>query len=204
MLIGLFDSGVGGLSVLAACRRELPQADYLYLDDRSHLPYGSKPRSEIIAIAERNIRTLFAAGAEACVIACNTATAAAAEHLRGKYPDKIIVGLEPAVKPALAATDGLVLLLTTPATASIKKYGPRVIVGAEPTLAEEIERAYPDPPRLRELAARTLARYSGYSAVVTGCSHYAHLSPYIPFPVFDGAEGAARRLKSLLKTVFGA
>lgn len=197
MLVGLFDSGVGGLSVLAACKRALPTAEYLYLDDHAHLPYGTKTQAEIIGIAERNINLLFSANCDAVVIACNTATAAAADYLRHKYPERIILGLEPAVKPALAQTDGKVLLLTTPATAHLKHYGDRVIMGVEPTLAADIEEAYGNPEALKSLAGRTLAKYSDYSAVVTGCSHYAHLIPFITCRVFDGAEGVARRLKTL-------
>lgn len=198
MLIGLFDSGVGGLSVLKACKRELPTAEYLYLDDHAHLPYGTKTQSEIIDIAEKNINLLFSANCDAVAIACNTATAAAADYLRRRYPDRIILGLEPAVKPALAACRGKVLLLATPATAQMKRYPERVIMGVEPNLAADIECLYPDSDELKKLTERTLAKYSDYSAVVTGCSHYAHLIPFITCPVFDGAEGVARRLKTLL------
>ena len=196
MLIGLFDSGVGGLTVLAACRRALPGARYLYLDDCANCPYGGRTGEEITALARDCADVLIRAGCDAVVIACNTATAAAASVIRARYPDKTVLGIEPAVKPALAAVKGRVLLLATPATAALRRYGSRVIVGAEPRLAEEIERAYGDPEALRALASATLAKYSGYSAVVTGCSHYAHLIPYIPCPVFDGADGVARLLAS--------
>lgn len=198
MRVGLFDSGVGGLSVLEACKREVPAAEYLYLDDRAHLPYGGKTRAEITEIADRNLRVLFAAGCDVVIIACNTATAAAANTLRARYPQNPILGLEPAVKPALAQTRGRVLLLATPVTAGLKRYPPRVIVGVEHTLASEIEEAYGNPEALRALAERTLAAYDGYEAVVTGCSHYAHLIPYMHCPVFDGAAGVAKRLKSLI------
>lgn len=198
MLIGLFDSGVGGLTVLSACKKALPSARWLYLDDSAHAPYGDKTDEQVTSLAESCADALFGAGCDAVVIACNTATAAAAAEIRRKYADKTVLGLEPAVKPALAAVRGRVLLLATPVTAALKKYSDRVIVGVEPTLAREIEEAYGDPFALKDLADRTLAKYKDFDAVVTGCSHYAHLIPYMPFPVFDGAEGVAKRLRQLV------
>ena len=197
MLIGMFDSGAGGLSVLCACKKAVPYARYLYLDDSAHCPYGNKPEEEIKRIALENARILFDAGCDAIVIACNTATAAAAPLIRKEYPDKVVIGIEPAVRPALGKVKGKILLLATPVTANLRSYPDRVIVGAEETLAAEIEAAYPNASALKALAKKTLAKYSGYEAVVTGCTHYAHLIPYIDAPVFDGAEGVARRLRSI-------
>lgn len=199
MLIGLFDSGVGGLTVLSACKKVLPSARFLYLDDSAHSPYGEKTSADVTRLADECARVLIDAGCDALIIACNTATAAAAEILRARYKDKIILGLEPAVKPALAAVRGRVLLLATPVTAALKSYPDRVVVGVEHTLAGDVERAYGDPHSLEQLAKDTLAKYSDFDAVVTGCSHYAHLIPYIDLPVFDGAEGVARRAAALLK-----
>ena len=198
MRIGLFDSGVGGLTVMAACKRLLPRASYVYMDDASDAPYGEKSDEEIISAADRCVSALLGAGCGIIVIACNTATAVAAPFLRAKYADVPILGLEPAVAPALAAERGKVLLLATPATVRHKSYPPRVIVGAECTLASDVERAYGCPSALHALARRTLAKYRGYSAVVTGCSHYAHLSPYIHCRVYDGADGVARRLLAII------
>ena len=200
MLIGLFDSGVGGLTVLSACKKVLPDARFLYLDDTAHAPYGDKPAGRVTELADACVKTLLKAGCDAVIIACNTATAAAAAYLRAAYPGEIILGLEPAVKPALAAVGGKVLLLATPVTATLKRYSDRVIVGTERTLAADVERAYGDPAALKKLADDTLAKYADYDAVVTGCSHYAHLIPYIDKPVFDGAEGVARRAAELLKS----
>ena len=186
MLIGMFDSGVGGLTVLAACKRLMPSARYLYLDDGAHAPYGDRS-------------VLADAGCDAIVIACNTATAAAASVLRRMFSLPIF-GLEPAVKPALAAVSGNVLLLATPVTARLRRYPARVKVGVERTLACDIERAAGDPAALKALAERTLAKYSDYDAIVTGCSHYAHLIPYLPRPVFDGADGLAAHVR---RTLYG-
>lgn len=198
MLIGLFDSGVGGLTVLSACKKVLPQARFLYLDDAAHSPYGDKSGECVTVLADECVNILLRAGCDAVIIACNTATAAAADVLRARHSDKIILGLEPAVKPALAAVRGRVLLLATPVTASLKSYPDRVTVGVEKTLARDIERAYGDPAALETLAKKTLAKYGEFDGVVTGCSHYAHLIPYIDRPVFDGAEGVARRAAALL------
>ncbi len=203
MLIGMFDSGAGGLNVLNACKKTVPRARYLYLDDSAHCPYGNKPKEEIERIALRNAKLLFDAGCDVIVIACNTATAAAATLIRKTYPDKAVIGIEPAVRPALSSVGGKVLLLATPITAGLRKYPDRVIVGAEETLAAEIEAAYPNAEKLEALAEKTLEKYSGYEAVVTGCTHYAYLIPYIRAPVFDGADGVARRLKAVTDKLTG-
>lgn len=198
MRIGLFDSGVGGLTVMAACKRLLPRASFVYYDDAEHAPYGDKSDEEIISAAEGCVRALVSAGCDAIVIACNTATAVAVRRLRESCGIPVL-GLEPAVAPALRRERGRVLLLATPATARHKTYPPRVIVGVERTLASDVERAYGCPSALRALARRVLSSYSGYCAVVTGCSHYAHLAPYMPCRVYDGADGVARRLLSICK-----
>lgn len=182
---------------MAACKRLLPSASFLYIDDAPHAPYGEKSDDDIIAAADECVTLLLGAGCDAVVIACNTATAVAAPAVRAAHPGAVILGLEPAVAPALRRERGRVLLLATPATARHKSYPPRVIVGTERTLASDVERAYGCPSALHALARRTLAKYSGYSAVVTGCSHYAHLSPYMHCRVYDGAEGVARRLLSV-------
>ncbi len=199
MLIGMFDSGVGGLTVLAACKRLMPSARYLYLDDGAHAPYGDRSVREVTDLSVANVRLLADAGCDAIVIACNTATAAAASVLRRMFSLPIF-GLEPAVKPALAAVSGNVLLLATPVTARLRRYPARVKVGVERTLACDIERAAGDPAALKALAERTLAKYSDYDAIVTGCSHYAHLIPYLPRPVFDGADGLAAHMR---RTLYG-
>lgn len=197
MRIGLFDSGVGGLTVMAACKRLMPRASFIYMDDAPHAPYGEKSDEDIILAARGCISALTGAGCDAIVIACNTATAAAASALRAEFTRIPILGLEPAVAPALRRERGNILLLATPATARHKNYPPRVIVGIERTLASDVERAYGCPSALHALARRTLAKYSGYSAVVTGCSHYAHLAPYMHCRVYDGADGVAHRLLSI-------
>ena len=101
-MIGVYDSGIGGLSILQALRRELPEQDFIYLADSGHGPYGERAADHVIARARHITEHLRRRGVQALVVACNTATAAAIEHLRNAHPDLPIIGVEPALKPALA------------------------------------------------------------------------------------------------------
>ena len=115
--LGVFDSGVGGLSVLRALRAELPHEDMIYLADQAHVPYGSRSLDEVRAFAGEITRFLIARGAKLVAVACNTASAAALHWLRQCYPETPFVGMEPAVKPAAETTrSGVVGVLATPAT----------------------------------------------------------------------------------------
>jgi glutamate racemase len=100
-VIGVYDSGIGGLSILRALRAELPEQDFIYLADSGHGPYGERERDHVIERARRVTAYLVGRGVEALVVACNTATAAAIEQLREQYPQLPIIGVEPALKPAL-------------------------------------------------------------------------------------------------------
>ncbi len=201
--IGLFDSGIGGLSVLHACRRRAPGADYLYLGDNGHAPYGSRPREEISAFTRAGLETLFSAGADVAVLACNTATAVALEEMRQAF-GLPIVGTEPAVRPA-ALRYPSVLVLCTPRTAAsprlarlLERY-PVAQVCALPAFAAEIEAA------LREGREPDLAAHlppTDATCIVLGCTHYAlikeQIGAFYRLPTFDGADGTARRALSLL------
>jgi glutamate racemase len=101
-VIGVYDSGIGGLSILQALRRELPEQDFIYLADSGHGPYGERQTDHVVERARRITEHLRGRGVQALVVACNTATAAAIEHLRSEHPDLPIIGVEPALKPALA------------------------------------------------------------------------------------------------------
>jgi glutamate racemase len=121
--IGVFDSGLGGLSVLRAIRAHLPQADLLYVADSGHAPYGEKSDEFIGARSERISRFLMSQGAELIVVACNTATAAAVHHLRQRWPDMPVVGVEPGVKPAVAQSrTQRIGVLATPFTLQSQKF----------------------------------------------------------------------------------
>jgi len=112
--IAIYDSGLGGLTVWREVRRALPGESLLYLGDGKNCPYGSRPREEIVRLADEAVAALVARGCKLVVVACNTATAAAIDFLRGKYAPMPIVGMEPAVKPACLATrSGVVGVLAT-------------------------------------------------------------------------------------------
>lgn len=201
--IGIFDSGVGGLSVLAACVRRFP-ACYYYLGDNGRAPYGSRPKEEIAAFTYEALLRFAGKGADAAVIACNTATSACLPSMREQFSFPIL-GTEPAVRLA-ARTKRNVLVLCTPHTASGERLaslldacpGCAFTVFAPPRLAAAVEdlllRGIP-------LSLREHLPAGEFDGVVLGCTHYAFLKKEIAAfyraPVFDGAEGIARRLASL-------
>jgi glutamate racemase len=199
--IGVFDSGLGGLSVLKALRQHLPTAELLYVADSGHAPYGERDDG---FIAERSLaitRFLLDQGAQAMVVACNTATAAAVHSLRAQWPDLPIVGVEPGIKPAVAASHNKrVGVLATPATLSSAKFkhlmtqhgqGAELFLQPCPGLAKEIEKGQLDTPTLRALVqsfSEPLLQ-SGADTVVLGCTHY----PFVA-PLFQEALGPGVRI----------
>jgi glutamate racemase len=192
--VAVFDSGLGGLTVLRALRGRLPNEDYFYFADTRFLPYGDRPE---VFLRERGVliaQALVKRGAKALVIACNTATAAAAEAIRAAV-DLPIVALEPGVKPAVALSkSGVIGVLATTRTLQSERFQRlvgnhaqqhQVIAQACPGLAEAIESLGPDSPeigRLLDAFVQPLAS-AGADVVVLGCTHY----PWV-------AEGIARRL----------
>lgn len=195
--IGIFDSGIGGLSVYLNCKRLLPRENFIYLDDGAFAPYGDKSPGYVTARAVENTRRLLDCGAKAVVIACNTATTVAIAEVRRLFTGHII-GTEPAVVPALKATTGKLLVLATPltcATLKARHLSDRLVFSPQNSLAAEIENAAAND--LPVIAQRVTQ--GDYEGVVLGCTHYSFLAPYIKDKtVFDGAEGVARRLKALL------
>jgi glutamate racemase len=189
--IGIFDSGVGGLSVLRAVRAELPQADLLYVADTAHVPYGPRPLAEVREFAFGITEFLRRQGAAAIVLACNTASAAALHELRTAFPGTPFVGMEPAVKPAAEHSHtGVVAVLATPATfqgalfASVVErfaHGVEVIPQVCPGLVEQIEAGELDTPAtealLRGWVEPLLAR--NIDALVLGCTHYPFVRPLL-------------------------
>jgi glutamate racemase len=188
--IGVFDSGVGGLSVLRHIRDELPAEHLLYVADSAYAPYGVKTPLEIQARTLQLAGFLVDRGAKALVIACNTATAAAAEMLRSKFSLPIIA-MEPAVKPAVAATrSGVVGVLATSGTlksaqfaALLENYGQgvRVTTQSGHGLVECVERGALDTAKTRDLLwgyVRPLLE-DGADTLVLGCTHYPFLKPLI-------------------------
>ena len=212
-LIGFFDSGVGGVSVLHTARRILPNEHFLYYGDNGHAPYGPKPLEEIRRLSAESVGVLLDRGVKAVVIACNTATSAYAEILRAelKLP---VIGMEPALKPAQEARHGgEILVLATQATLTLpkfqrlmKRYGDHVIPVVGRGLVELVEAGRADSPETEAALRELLGRYVGRSidSVVLGCTHYPFLAGAIQrmFPeaeMFDGRTGTCMRLKHLLE-----
>ncbi len=213
--IGMFDSGVGGLAVLAEVRRLLPGEDVVYYADSMHFPYGSRTADEIRARAEAVTCILLDQGAKLIVVACNTATSVAIAYLRETF-DVPFVGMEPALKPAAERTlSGRVALLVTPQTARgqklaalIDRYGAEVSVQtiAAPELAERVEAGAIGDFEARALVRRYLEplQRSGADVLALGCTHYAFLRRLIEEEAGDGvlviepSEAVARQVERVL------
>ncbi len=212
--VGVFDSGAGGLSVLAEMVKTLPCEDFLFYGDQKNAPYGTKSPEEVRRLAEEAAEKLTGLGAKALVIACNTATARAAASLREKY-DFPIIGMEPAIKPAsLLRHGGIVLAMATPSTLASEKYavlsekyGEGVVPLPCPGLMEFVERGMLRGEEVEGYLHRLFAPFSGeqVDAVVLGCTHYVFLHDAIRacFPpetaIVDGNAGTARQLKRRLE-----
>lgn len=182
--IGVFDSGLGGLSVLRALHARLPLADITYVADSGHAPYGERDVGFIVERSQHICDFLLTRAVDAIVVACNTATAAAIHELRRAHPGVPIIGVEPGVKPAVASSRGKrVGVLATPATLASEKYkrliethGRDALIVPQPCpgLAREIEKGQLDTPALRDLVASfalPLAQQD-VDTVVLGCTHY--------------------------------
>ncbi|MBL6750206.1 MAG: glutamate racemase [Nevskia sp.] len=214
--IGVFDSGLGGLSVLREIVRRLPRENCIYVADSGHCPYGGKSQREIIARACAISDFLLAQGAKLIVVACNSATVAAVEYLRANYA-ATFVGMEPAVKPAVALSRrGVIGVLATVATLSGEKLhrlidrhagGVRVITQACPGLPEQVEAGDLDGPATRALVQRYTVPLlaEGADVIVLGSTHYPFLRPLIQDVVgadvrlVDTGEAVARRVESILE-----
>jgi len=187
--IGVFDSGVGGFTVLRELRELLPTARLRYLADTAYAPYGNRTPEEIRARSFAVVEHLVAQGAGLVVIACNTATAHAIEALRAHWPDLPFVGTEPGIKPAVAATrNGRIGLLATPATAAsvrlralIERHasGREVVVQGCPGVVDRIEAGDLGSDELRALVERYSAplRAAGVDTALLGCTHYPLVEP---------------------------
>lgn len=215
--IGVFDSGVGGLSVLRHIRQLLPNERLIYVADSAHVPYGDKSARYIEQRSVELTRFLISQGANAIVIACNTATAAAAATLRRDFTCPII-GMEPAVKPAVAATKtGIVGVLATIGTlesarfsALLERYAGNVTIVTQgcPGLVEQVERGDLTGPLTRELVERytTPLLEQGADTLILGCTHYPFLAGLIrdiagqDIKLIDTGEAVARHLLRRLQT----
>ncbi|HEX3507121.1 MAG TPA: glutamate racemase [Candidatus Dormibacteraeota bacterium] len=213
--IGVLDSGMGGISVLNEMRSLLPDERFIYVADSGHVPYGPKPAAYIQERCDLIAGFLLQRGAKALVIACNTATAAAADQLRSTYSVPVL-GMEPAVKPASAATrKGVVGVLATSGTLASARFaalldrfagGIRVITQPAPELVLLVEAGDLDSDGARaacEVAVRPLID-GGADVIVHGCTHFPFLKPVIAGIVgprviqIDTGAAVARHLKSVL------
>jgi len=188
--IGVFDSGIGGLSVLKAIRQALPNEHLIYVADSAHAPYGDRPSEVIEARALDMVRFLVDAGAKAIVVACNTATVVAIEAIRSSCALPV-VALEPAIKPAVACTKsrtiGVLATKRTVESASVARLcelhggNARIMLQACPGLVEQIERGEGESALTRQLLKRYLSPLlaDGADTLVLGCTHYPFLEPQI-------------------------
>lgn len=190
-MIGIFDSGSGGLSVFREIRRLLPEESYIYYSDNAHCPYGEKSREYIIARARWITEFLLEKGADIIVVACNTATAAAISTLRAEYPSVPFIGMEPAIKPAVKRTaSGVVGVLATAGTLKADKYlNTREKWADNVRIAEHIGQGFVELVEncnTTGFEAESIVRSSlkplldeGADVIVLGCTHYPFLSDTI-------------------------
>ena len=221
-MIGIFDSGVGGLSVFREIRKVLPDERYVYFSDNAHCPYGEKTREYIIDRARAITETLLSKGADVIVVACNTATAAAIADLRERY-DVPFIGMEPAVKPAASCTKtGVVGVLATAGTLKADKYlttrgkyaeEVRFVEHVGEGFVELVENGNTSGAEAERVVGKSLIPLleAGADTIVLGCTHYPFLSDTIlkvaseHFPdheisVIDPAPAVARHLLDVMTT----
>ena len=215
--IGIFDSGVGGLSVLREVRRQYPGEDLIYIADQAHVPYGTRTKGEVLDYSEGIVRFLIQKRTKLIIIACNTASAVALAELRRTYPSLPFVGMEPAVKPAAEDTStGVVGVLATPATfqgdlyaSTVERFakGVKILQDTCPGLVERIEAGDLASPQTREILFKALQPMlqAGVDEVVMGCTHYPFVIPLIEeivgeeIRVIDPAPAVARQAGRLLE-----
>lgn len=221
--IGVFDSGVGGLSVLAELRRALPSEDFVYLADTAHVPYGARPDDEIRDLTDRAVTALYEQGVKAVVNACNTSSAFSLSHLRSRFSNQHssipIIGLVPALKPAVQATrTGVVGVLATPGTMRgtllndvIREWadpaGVHVMKAVSTELVPLVEAGQVGSVRVREVLRETLrpVAEAGADWLVLGCTHYPFLAGDIraefgdTFSFVDSGAAVARHTRNVLE-----
>ena len=209
--VGVFDSGVGGISILRELVSKLERESFVYFGDSAYAPYGDKTEEEVRQRSCQIAQSLIDEGAKALVIACNTATSAAAATLREAFPAIPIVGIEPALKPAALAPDhDRILVMATRTTLDLDKfhalaraYGSEstIITQACPGLADLIEVEDPNGPEVRALLEKLIGKHADMNidSVVLGCTHYPFAKQAIeqvlgPVAFYDGAVGTAQQL----------
>ena len=215
-MIGVFDSGLGGISVWQALYDALPNESLIYLGDGKRCPYGSRSREEVLQFTEEAVERLLAEGCKMVVVACNTATAVAIKYLREKYPNIPFVGLEPAVKPAALTTQsGVIGVLATERSLqgdhfrrAEEKYGAEVTIlkAVGEGFVEAVEQNKENTPETEALVRKAVEPLvaGGADKIVLGCTHYPFLRDVIArvagsgVEIIDSSEAVARRVATLL------
>lgn len=215
--IGIFDSGLGGISVWQALHDALPYESLIYLGDGARCPYGSRSREEVLQYTEEAVERLLAEGCKMIVVACNTATAVAIAYLREKYPAIPFVGLEPAVKPAALSTkSGVIGVLATKRSLegdhfrrAEAKYGAEILIlkAVGEGFVEAVENNEEHTAKTAKLISKIVTPLveGGADKIVLGCTHYPFLRKEIAqvagegVEIIDSSEAVARRVRALLE-----
>ncbi len=214
--VGVFDSGVGGISVLRKMVSLMPNENYIYYGDSANAPYGDRTDEEVMDLTEHVFERLLEEGAKGIVVACNTATSVAVRKLRGRYPDLPIVGIEPAIKPAAENhPDGRIVVMATSVTLRRPKFvrlmenysqNAEIIPMPCPSIVSFVENDRMDSPELMDYLYRKFSRFEDrpVDAVVLGCTHYPFIADQVqkaagPQAVlYDGSLGVAREIRRRL------
>ena len=227
--IGVFDSGIGGLSVLKALRAALPHEDFIYLADNGHAPYGERDTAHVLARSRAVTQHLVQQGIKALVVACNTATAAAIDLLRAEHPELPIIGVEPALKPAVALSKtGRIGVMATRSTLASARFqallaaqagAAEFVLQACDGLADAIERGArkADATELIALCARYTVAMGLFGTqpgqidtLVLGCTHYPFVSEHLQALVgadvrlVENGAAVARQTQRLLHVAAGS
>jgi glutamate racemase len=212
MKLGIFDSGIGGEAVAAALRVTFPQADIMTVNDQAHVPYGSKSQEEVIRLTDSAIQPLLIIGCDVIILACNTATMAAIETLRTRYPQQKFIGIEPMVKTATILTKtGKIAVCATPATLVSMRYGElKKRYAAQTTVLEPNCSEWAYMIQNNQINHQKIERTiddvctQGADVIVLGCTHYHWIKNFITeitkrrAQVIEPSEAIGRRVKQLL------
>lgn len=214
--IGFFDSGVGGLSVMKEAIQVMPNENYIYFGDSKNAPYGVKSVEEVRNLTFKAVEFLLNKGVKGIAIACNTATSAAVADLRKVYPDLPLVGIEPALKPAVEFNkDGNILIMATSMTLKEEKFNrlmsrykdrASIIPVPCPGLVEFIESGKLDGKEVEEYLFEKMNTYNGgkIASIVLGCTHYPFIKDTLvkiigkDITIIDGGLGTAKELRRRL------
>lgn len=214
--IGVFDSGVGGISVLRQLVEIMPNENYIYMGDSKNAPYGTKKLEQVRTLTIENVETLLAQGVKSIVVACNTATSAAVAQLRKQYPKLPLVGIEPAIKPAVMENPGgQIVVMATPMTLCQEKFHrllaryqemARIISLPCPGLMEFVEQGILEGAQLEQYLSELFRnlQIETIDGIVLGCTHYPFIRQCLrkivgdSVKIYDGGNGTAREMKRRL------